>query len=47
MWTKLWLFEGRDDQRIIVTATLNYKGKIFLETMFFRTVSMISQNLLD
>ena len=37
--TKLWLFEGRDDQ-------LNFKG-IFLETMFLRTVSMISQNLLD
>ena len=39
------MFEGRDDQRI-VTAILNFKG-IFLETMFFRTVSLISQYLLD
>ena len=31
---------------VIVIAILNFKG-IFLETMFFRTVSVMSQNLLD
>ena len=39
------MFEERDDQ-CLAGAILNFEG-IFLETMFFRTMSMTSQHLLD